>query len=342
MRRTPLLAAVTVAVVTMLALTGCGKTSDSGGGGGSAAGGAAAAGPPKLAKKDSYTVCFPQTEENNPWRLAQTASIKDETSKRGWKLVYTNAASSAAKQVADVQSCIAQKVDVIWLPPREEKPLATAVKQAKQAGIPVFLLDRNVDQSLAKAGEDYVAFIGSDFIEEGKRAADWLVKKTGGKANIIQLLGTSGSSPANDRRKGFQDAIKDQSGMKILASQDGDFNRDKGRQVMETLLRAHPNVDAVYAHNDEMAIGAIAALKAAGRKPGKDVTVVSIDGEKAALQAIVDGELGASVECNPRFGPKAAETTLAYAEGQQIPPKIINPDKFFDASNAEENVAAAY
>jgi ribose transport system substrate-binding protein len=104
----------------------------------------------------------------------------------------------------------------------------------------VFLLDRNVDQSLAKAGEDYVAFIGSDFVEEGKRAADWLIKETGGKANIIQLLGTSGASPANDRRKGFEDAIKDQSGMKVLASQDGDFNRDKGRQVMETLLRAHP------------------------------------------------------------------------------------------------------
>jgi ABC-type sugar transport system substrate-binding protein len=332
-----------LAMVAAVALAACGSTTDNGGGGGGGGGGGTAAGGlPKLAQKDSYTVCFPQTEENNPWRLAQTASIKEETSKRGWKLVYTNAASSAAKQVADVQSCIAQKVDVIWLPPREEKPLAVAVKSAKQAGIPVFLLDRNVDQSLAKAGEDYVAFIGSDFIEEGKRAADWLIKETGGKANIIQLLGTSGASPANDRRKGFEDAIKDQSGMKILASQDGDFNRDKGRQVMETLLRAHPNVDAVYAHNDEMAIGAIAALKAAGRKPGKDVTVVSIDGEKAALEAIVDGELGASVECNPRFGPKAAETTLAYAAGQTIPPKIINPDQFFDASNAKENIAAAY
>jgi ABC-type sugar transport system substrate-binding protein len=310
--RARFLARWTLAMAAVVALAACGSTTDNGGGGGGGGGGGTAAGGlPKLAQKDSYTVCFPQTEENNPWRLAQTASIKDETTKRGWKLVYTNAASSAAKQVADVQSCIAQKVDVIWLPPREEKPLAVAVKSAKQAGIPVFLLDRNVDQSLAKAGEDYVAFIGSDFIEEGKRAADWLIKETGGKANIIQLLGTSGASPANDRRKGFEDAIKGQSGMKILASQDGDFNRDKGRQVMETLLRAHPNVDAVY-------------------------------GEKAALEAIVDGELGASVECNPRFGPKAAETTLAYAGGQTIPPKIINPDKFFDESNAQENLAAAY
>ena len=343
MQRARFLAGWVLLVVAMVALAACGSTTDDGGGGGGqAAGGGAAGGLPKLAQKDSYTVCFPQTEENNPWRLAQTASIKEEVQKRGWKLVYTNAAGSAAKQVADVQSCIAQKVDVIWLPPREEKPLATAVKSAKQAGIPVFLLDRNVDQSLAKAGEDYVAFIGSDFVEEGKRAAEWLIEETGGKANIIQLLGTSGASPANDRRKGFEDAIKGQSGMKILASQDGDFNRDKGRQVMETLLRAHPDVDAVYAHNDEMAIGAIAALKAAGRKPGQDVTLVSIDGERAALEAIVDGELGASVECNPRFGPKAAETTLAYAAGQAIPPKIINPDQFFDESNAKENIAAAY
>jgi ABC-type sugar transport system substrate-binding protein len=337
MQRARFLAGWVLLLVAMVALAGCGSTTDSGGDGDGGGGGAAAGGLPKLAQKDNYTVCFPQTEENNPWRLAQTASIKEEVQKRGWKLVYTNAAGSAAKQVADVQSCIAQKVDVIWLPPREEKPLAVAVKSAKQAGIPVFLLDRNVDQSLAKAGEDY-----ADFIEEGKRAADWLIKETGGKANIIQLLGTSGASPANDRRKGFEDAIKGQSGMKVLASQDGDFNRDKGRQVMETLLRAHPNVDAVYAHNDEMAIGAIAALKAAGRKPGQDVTVVSIDGERAALEAIVDGELGASVECNPRFGPKAAETTVAYAGGQTIAPKIINPDKFFDASNAKENIAAAY
>lgn len=333
MQRARFLAGWMLAVVAMVALAACGSTTESGGGGG---GGTAAGGLPKLAQKDSYTVCFPQTEENNPWRLAQTASIKDEVQKRGWKLVYTNAAGSAAKQVADVQSCIAQKVDVIWLPPREEKPLATAVKAAKQAGIPVFLLDRNVDQSLAKAGEDYVAFIGSDFVEEGKRAAEWLIEETGGKANIIQLLGTSGASPANDRRKGFEDAIKGESGMKILASQDGDFNRDKGRQVMETLLRAHPNVDAVYAHNDEMAIGAIAALQEAGRTPGEDVILVSIDGSNAALDAIVDGTLGASVESSPFFGPIAFETMHQYIAGEDIPDWVKVEDRFFDESNAAE------
>jgi len=130
--------------------------------------------------------------------------------------------------------------------------------------------------------------------------------------------------------------------MKVLASQDGDFTRDKGRQVMETLLQSNPDVNAVYAHNDEMAIGAIAALEAAGKKPGKDVIIVSIDGEKDALQAIIDGKLGASVECNPRFGPKAYDTLVKYASGEQIQTKIINPDNFYDASNAKDLLSTAY
>jgi ribose transport system substrate-binding protein len=297
---------------------------------------------PKVAKKDKYKVGFAQTESNNPWRLAQTASMQDEAKKRGWELVYSDAASSAAKQVSDVDAMIAQKVDAIFLAPREEKPLAAAVKKAKAAGIPVFLLDRNVDETLAKPGEDFVTFIGSDFIEEGRRAGAWLVNNTNGKATIIQLLGTTGSSPANDRRKGFEDVIKAYPDMKIVASQDGDFTRDKGRQVMETLLQANPNVTAVYAHNDEMAIGAIAALEAAGKKPGKDVIVVSIDGEKDALQAIIDGKLGASVECNPRFGPKAFDTLVKYANGEQIPVKIINPDNFYDSKNAKDLLSGSY
>ena len=329
---------LTVFTVAMLALSGCGTTPSGGGTGGTGATG----GLPKLAKKDKYKVGFAQTESNNPWRLAQTASMKDEAAKKGDELVYTDAAGSAAKQVSDVDSMIAQKVDAIFLAPREEKPLAAAVLKAKAAGIPVILLDRNVDETQAKPGQDFVCFIGSDFIQEGKRVAEWLIKKTGGNAKIIELEGTTGSSPANDRKKGFDDTIKGQSGMQILASQTGDFARDKGRQVMETLLQAHPDVTAVYAHNDEMAIGAIAALEAAGRKPGKDVTVVSIDGEKDALQAIIDGKMGATCECNPRFGPKAFETLEKYASGEQIPPKIINPDNFFDETNAKDFIASSY
>src|SRR4051812_8216721 len=159
--------------------------------------------------------------------------MKEEAAKRGWTLVYTDAAGSAAKQVSDVNSMIAQQVDVILLAPREEKPLIPAVMAAKKAGIPVFLIDRSVDASLAKPGVDYVTFIGSDFKKEGMMAGDWLVKQVGGKAKIIELQGTIGSSPANDRKTGFAEAIKGHPDMQIVASQSGDFARDKGRQVAE-------------------------------------------------------------------------------------------------------------
>jgi ribose transport system substrate-binding protein len=304
--------------------------------------GLAFAAPPTLEKKDSYKVGFAQTESNNPWRIAETKSMQDIAESCGWSLVYTDAASSAAKQVADVDSMIAQGVDVIFLPPREEQPLLPAVMRAKQAGIPVFLIDRSVDPNVAKAGEDYVTFIGSDFVDQGRRAAEWLVEATGGKGTIIELEGTTGSSPANDRKKGFDDLIAQHPDMKIVASQTGDFARDKGRTVMETLLQAHPDVTAVYAHNDEMAIGAIQALEAAGRKPGQDITVVSIDGTRDALQAIIDGKMGATVESSPFFGPISCETMKKYAEGQPIEPWVKVEDRMFTKDNAAEHVDEAY
>jgi galactofuranose transport system substrate-binding protein len=292
------------------------------------AGGLALAELPPLPKKDSYKVGFAQVESNNPWRIAQTASMKAEAAKLGHQLVYTDAAGSAAKQVADVNSMIAQGVDLIFLAPREEKPL--------------ILLDRNVDKSLAKPGEDYVTFIGSDFIQEGQRMAEWLIKNANGKSKIIELEGTTGSSPANDRKKGFDEAINAAGGFEIVASQTGDFARDKGRQVAESLLQAHPDADIIYAHNDEMAIGAIAALEAAGKTPGKDVLVLSIDGGKEAVQLVVDGKIAAVVECNPRFGPKAFETMARYAAGEKIEPVLKNDDKFYDPSNAAAELPNAY
>jgi galactofuranose transport system substrate-binding protein len=298
---------------------------------------------PPLKKKDTYKVGFAQIVSNNPWRLAETESMKDEAKKRGVQLVYTDAADSAAKQVADVNSMIAQGVDFIFLPPREDKPLAPAVLNARKAGIPVLLVDRDLDQALAKRGQDYLAFIGSNFVEEGQRVADWTIKQTGGKGKIIELEGSIGASPANDRKKGFDETIKAKApGMSIVASQSGDFNRDKGRQLAETLLQAHPDATIVYAHNDEMALGAITAIEAAGKVPGKDILVVSIDGEKDAVQAIIDGKLGATCECNPRFGPASFDIMYKYANGETIPPVIVNPDRFFDASNAKEMLSTAF
>ncbi len=297
---------------------------------------------PRLKQKDSYKVGFAQTESNNPWRIAESKSMQDVAKTCGWNLVYTDAAGSAAKQVADVESMIAQKVDLIVLAPREEKPLIPAVMKAKKAGIPVILIDRDVDAKLAKVGTDYITFIGSDFVDQGRRAAEWLVKATNGKGTIVELEGTTGSSPANNRKKGFDEAIAKNTGMKIVASQSGDFARDKGRQVMQTLLQAHPDVTAVYAHNDEMAIGAISALEAAGKKPGQDVMIVSIDGTRDALTAIASGKMGATVQSSPFFGPIACETMKKYVKGEKIPGWVKVEDKFYDKSNAQASMADGY
>jgi galactofuranose transport system substrate-binding protein len=297
---------------------------------------------PVLTKKDTYKVGFAQTESNNPWRLAQTKSMQDEAAARGWQLVYTDAAGSAAKQVADVRSMIAQGVDVILLSPREEKPLIPAVMEAKKAGIPMILIDRNVDATMATGGVDYAAFIGSDFVKEGNQAAGILTDFMKGEAKIIQLEGSTGSSPANDRATGFADYIKDHPGMVIIASQSGDFARDKGRQVFETLYQAHPEATALYSHNDEMTMGAIAAMEAAGKVPGKDLIIATIDGTKDATQAILDGKVLVCVECNPKFGPAAFDAIVRLGNGETLEPKLVNVDRIFTAENAAEYMPEAY
>jgi ribose transport system substrate-binding protein len=300
------------------------------------------AAPPPLAKKSIYKVGFAQSESNNPWRIAESKSMKDEAARLGHHFVHTDAASSAAKQASDVSSMIAQGVDVIFLPPRENKPLVPVILAAKKAGIPVILLDRDVDHSLAKPGEDYVTFIGSDFIEEGQRVAEWLTKNAGDKSLIVEIEGTVGSSPANDRKKGFDSTIAKFPQFKIIASQSGDFSRDKGRKVAETLIQTHPEANIIYCHADEMAMGAIAALEATGRKPGKDVLIVSIDGEHDGVQAIIEGKMGATCECSPMFGPKAFATMAAYAAGENIPTFIKNSDRFYDGTNAVASLAGTY
>jgi ABC-type sugar transport system substrate-binding protein len=304
---------------------------------------AQAQGLPPLEQKDRYKVGFAQMESNNPWRIAETKSFQETAEACGWDLVATDAAGSAAKQVSDVDSMIAQGIDVLFLPPREEKPLLPAVMKAQAAGIPTFLVDRSVDPNVAKAGEHYIAFLGSDFVDQGRRVAEWVIENfEGDKGIIVELEGTTGSSPANDRKKGFDEAIAKDDRFEIVASQSGDFARDQGRQVMETLLQSHPNVNIVYAHNDEMAIGAIQALELAGRKPGEDVLVVSIDGTRDALQAIIDGKMGVTVESSPFFGPLACEVMKRYAAGETIEPWVKVEDRIFTTENAAEHIDEAY
>lgn len=303
---------------------------------------AVAADAPKVAQKASYKVGFAQTESNNPWRLAETKSFQDVAAACNWQVVFTDAGGSAAKQVADIDSLIAQKVDLLVFPPREDKPLIPAVMKAKKAGIPVILVDRDVDHKLAKPGVDYITFIGSDFADQGRRAAQALIKVIGEKGNIIELEGSTGASAATDRKKGFDAEIAKHPGLKIVASQSGDFNRDKGRQLAATLLQAHPDANAIYAHNDEMAVGAITAIEAAGKKPGKDIFLVSIDGQKNALEAIVAGKLIATVQSSPYFGPIACKTAQASAKGEKIPGWVKVEDKIYDISNAAKDMAEGF
>jgi ABC-type sugar transport system substrate-binding protein len=301
----------------------------------------AATSAPKLKQKSSYNIAFSQNASNNPWRLAETASMKAEAKKLGYKLTVTDANNSQSKQIEDMKGLIAQKPDALFIAPITEQ-MANVIRDAGRAGIPVFLLDRDVTHSIAKPGKDFVTVIQSDFVQEGKRAAVAMAHATGGNAKIIELEGTTGASPAIDRKKGFDNAIKACSGMKILVSQDADFTRAKGQSVAETLLQSHPDATAIYAHNDEMAIGAIAAIKAMGKVPGKDIKVVSIDGEKDGLKAVAAGTLYTTVECNPRFGPKAFATMKDYAAGKKVPTLIVNTDQLFNKKNAAQNVAKAY
>ena len=302
----------------------------------------AAAGIASCAKKqdDQFVVGFSQMESDNPWRIAQTKSLQDEAAKRGYQLVVTDAQGQTAKQVSDVEDLIARRVDVILLAPREFEGLTPALQAAKAANIPVILVDR---EAAGTAGTDFVTFLGSNFVEQGKRAAEWLVKETGGTAGIVELQGTPGSSVAADRAKGFHDEIAKHSGMKILASQTGNFSRATAQGVMQNIAQSlGKQITAVYAHNDEMALGAVQALTAAGLKPGTDVRIISIDGQRAARDRLERGELGATVESNPRFGPLAFDTIEKFRRGETIPGKILITDRFFDKTNAAQFTAEAY
>jgi galactofuranose transport system substrate-binding protein len=289
---------------------------------------------------EQFVVGFSQMGHDNPWRMAQTQSLRDEAAKRGYELVVTDAQDQTAKQVADVEDLIARRVDVILLAPREFEGLTPALQAAREANIPVILVDREAEGT---PGQDFVTFLGSNFVEQGRRAAEWLVKETGGQAGIVELTGTPGSSVAADRARGFRDVIAKHPGMKILASQTGEFSRANGQRVLQNIAQSlGKQITAVYAHNDEMALGAIQALKTAGLQPGTEVKVVSIDGQRAALEAIERGELGATVESNPRFGPIAFDTIDQLRRGETIPTKKLIEDRFFDRTNAAQFVADAY
>jgi simple sugar transport system substrate-binding protein len=231
-----------------------------------------------------------------------------------------------------VRSFITQGVDVIVLAPIVETGWDPVLREAKRARIPVILTDRSIktdDESL------FACFIGSDFSAEGRMAADWLAQHSGGKGSIVELQGTPGSAPANERRKAFADGIARHPGLKIIDSQSGNFERSGGKQVMEAFLKKHGKaIGVVYAHNDDMALGAAQAIEEAGLKPGRDITIVCIDAIREAIKAVADGRINCTVECNPLFGPKVYDTAAKLVAGEKVPKKAYNKDEVFDASNA--------
>lgn len=282
---------------------------------------------------EQLSVGFSQIGAENPWRVAETNSIQDEAKNRNVDLTFSDAQGKQEGQVRALKSFVAKKVDAIILAPVIETGWDQVLQSVKQAKIPVVLVDRGVnvkDESL------YTTLIASDFVAEGRRAGEWLAEKTSGTAKIAELMGTPGAAPANDRHKGFTEAISKHPGMQVVRSQTGDFNRAKGKEVMEAFLKADPTITAVYAHNDDMALGAIQAIEEAGKKPGTDILVVSIDGMKEMVQAIADGKANCTVECNPLLGPAAFDAVEKAVKGEKLEKKIIVEDQLIDQSNAKQ------
>ncbi|MFD7455350.1 ABC transporter substrate-binding protein [Kitasatospora sp. NPDC059827] len=313
-------ASVLVSGAMVAVLAACG----SGGGGGSADKGAG----------HKLVVGFSQVGAESGWRTANTKSIQEAAKKAGVELKFSDAQQKQENQIKAIRSFIQQKVDVIAFSPVVESGWDTVLKEAKDAHIPVILTDRAVD---SKDESLYASFLGSDFVEEGKKAGDWLVKEyagSGGDVNIVQLEGTTGSAPANDRKSGFADATKGDPKFKVVASQTGDFTRAKGKEVMQAFLKSQSKIDVLYAHNDDMALGAIQAIEEAGRKPGTDIKIVSVDGVKDAFTAMTQGKINYDVECNPLLGDQLMDLVKKVKAGEQVPRRIKTEEGTFTPEQA--------
>lgn len=348
---------VLAAALTTFVLAGCAKTEAPPAAPGAGTGPAATAGAqqaggatctlaqtgyPKVDLKTAI-VGFSQSEkEGNPFRIAETQSIRDEATKLGIatdKLLVTNAQSDLNKQVSDIKSMLAQGAQLLIVAPLNSDGLQPALDAAKEKKVPVITIDRKVT---SPACSDYLTFIGSDFVSQGKRAAEQMIRVTGGTGKVAILLGSSGNNVTTDRTQGFKDQLKTAPGLTVVAEQTGDFERAKGQAVMEQLIQSNPDLTAVYAENDEMGIGAVNALKAAGKTPGKDIKIVSIDGTRNAVQLVVDGSYNAVIESNPRFGPLAFKTLQQFLDGSPIPNNVIISDDQYDETTAGAKVGNAY
>src|SRR5690606_27181315 len=315
-----ILAAAAGAALALASLAACGDSgSDSGSGSGS----------------DKITLGFSQVGAESGWRTANTKSIKEEAAAAGIDLKFADAQQKQENQIAAIRSFIKQKVDVIAFSPVVVTGWDAVLKEAKAAGIPVVLTDRAVDSDPSM----YVTFLGSDFVEEGKKAGQWLVdeyKDSDETVNIVQLEGTVGAAPAIDRKKGFAEVIKADPNLKVIASQSGEFTRAKGKEVMQALLKAHKDIDVLYAHNDDMGLGAIQAIEEAGKKPGEDIKIITVDAVRDGMQALADGKINFIVECNPLLGGQLMEIVKKVHADEPVERRIVTEETVFDQEAAKK------
>jgi simple sugar transport system substrate-binding protein len=318
-----------LALSTLLAITGCGSSSSVE---------LSELATPKQADSgqksyEDLIVGYSQIGAESEWRSANTKSIKDEAERLGVELIFSDAQQKQENQIKAIRSFIAQQVDVIGVSPVVETGWVDVFQEAKEAGIPIILVDRRADVP----EELYVTLVGSDFVEEGRNAARVMVDLLDGRGKIVELVGTVDSAPANDRYLGFREILHDYPELQIIASQSGDFTRAKGKEVMEEFLQTYGhNIDGLYAHNDDMAIGAITAIEAYGLKPGQDIKIVSIDAARVAFEAMLAGKLNATVECNPLLGPQFFDLALKVVNGEQVPKRIKSEESVFFPDNAAD------
>jgi galactofuranose transport system substrate-binding protein len=281
------------------------------------------------------TLGFAQVGAESGWRTANTKSIQDSAKEAGIDLQFSDAQQKQENQIKAIRSYITQKVDVIAFSPVVESGWDTVLKEAKDAKIPVILTDRAIDSPDTTL---YKTFIGSDFVLEGKKAGEWLVSQYQGKpepVNIVELQGTTGSAPANDRKSGFAEVIKADPKFKIVASQTGEFTRAKGKEVMEAFLKANKDIDVLYAHNDDMGLGAIEAIEGAGLKPGVDIKIITVDAVKDGMQALADGKINYIVECSPLLGPQLMELVEKVVAGETVPERVLTEETTFTQEQAK-------
>ncbi len=284
---------------------------------------------PSHASLAGMVVGFSQSEnEQNPFRAAETASVRSAARQaKVSPLLYTNANDSQAKQVADIESMISQGAKAIIVAPLNATGLQPALEQAAAKNIPVVTIDR------ATAGtpcRDFITFLGSDFLVQGQRAADAMNKATGGQAKIVEIQGAYGNSVESQRTEGFANELKKYPGLTLVAAQTGNWSATDAQKVMEQLLLAHPDINALYSHADVMTLGAMRAIQQGGKTPGHDIKIVSIDGTKGLVQAIAAGNAQADVQTNPRFGPKAFAALKDWFDGNQVAQAQIMKDALYD------------